>query len=386
MQYFKLISVLLVIFLLAGCLTPRWEEGESPPIVGAASVDVEEIPEEELLFEDVIDEDLPVKEVKAGQLVSFPHLQADDPDGDEIHYTFSEPLNDAGEWQTAEGDEGEYVVTITASDGQSTISQKVKIVVNPSNFAPEITIEGTITIREGDILTLDAVVEDEDNDDVSIRYEGWVEDLPYNISFTDAGIHTITIVASDGKKETRKDVDIIVENVNRPPQITAINDTVVVEYDTVIIVPDVIDPDGDDVIVSVSGPFTEGVWQTTAGDAGEYEIKVEATDGEYIVDSVFILTVLDFDDFPVIEADDVTVKEGEVVKLDITATDPEGEDITLTISGWMDGLEKQTGFEDAGRHKVIIKASDGVKVGKKVIYVTVEDVNRAPVFNANAFN
>jgi len=362
-------------------LTPRWEEGESPPIVGAAGVDVDEV-----IFEDVIDEDLPVKEVKAGQLVSFPNLQADDPDGDDIHYTFSEPLNDDGEWQTAEGDEGEYVVTITASDGESTISQKVKIVVTPSNYAPEIAIEGTITMREGDTLTLDAVVEDVDNDDVSIRYEGWVEDLPYTISFNDAGIHTITIVASDGKKETRKDVDIIVENVNRPPQITAINDTVVAEYDTVTIVPDVFDPDGDDVIVSVSEPFTEGVWQTTSGDAGEYEVKVEASDGEYIVDSVFILTVLDFDDFPTIEADDVTVKEGEVVKLDITASDPEGGNVTLTISGWMDSLEKQTDFEDAGRHKVIIKASDGVKVGKKVIYVTVEDFNRAPVFNANAFS
>ena len=381
MRYFKHISVLLIIFLLAGCLTPRWEEGESPPIVGAASVDIEEV-----IFEDVIDEDLPVKEVKAGQLVSFPHLQADDPDGDEIHYTFSEPLNDEGEWQTAEGDEGEYVVTITASDGESTISQQVKIVVTPSNFAPEIAIEGTITMQEGDILTLDAVVEDADNDDVSIRYEGWVEDLPYTISFNDAGIHTITIIASDGKKETRKDVDIIVENVNRPPQITAINDTVVAEYDMVTVVPDVIDPDGDDVIVSVSEPFTEGVWQTTAGDAGDYEIKVEVSDGEYIVDSVFILTVLDFDDFPTIEADDVTVKEGEVVQLDVTATDPEGGNVTLTISGWMDSLEKQTSFEDAGRHKVVIKASDGVKVGKKVIYVTVEDFNRAPVFNANAFS
>jgi len=128
------------------------------------------------------------------------------------------------------------------------------------------------------------------------------------------------------------------------------------------------------------------VWQTTSGDAGDYEIKVEVSDGEYIVDSVFILTVLDFDDFPTIEADDIIVKEGEVVQLDITATDPEGGNVTLTISGWMDSLEKQTSFEDAGRHKVIIKASDGVKVGKKVIYVTVEDFNRAPVFNANAFN
>ena len=73
------------------------------------------------------------------------------------------------------------------------------------------------------------------------------------------------------KKTTEKEVDIIVENVNRPPTIKKITDSAVTEHDTVTILPKIEDPDGDDLLTSFSTPFDEqGIWKTSGGDAGEY--------------------------------------------------------------------------------------------------------------------
>jgi len=405
----KRIYVLLVVFLLTGCLNPQWNKVDCPPVVEDTVVpvvgelyedldqDLEELDEieedlEELLDEPIIEEpvlidaDLPRKEVRAGELVSFPNLQAVDPDGDSIVYTFSEPLDDQGEWQTEEGDEGEYIVTITASDGTSSVDQQVTIIVQPSNFAPTIEIEDTVTVKEGELFALTANITDEDGDEVSVSYEGWQTELPYEVSFDDAGIYSITIIASDGKKEARKDVTVIVENVNQPPTIKSIADATVMEHDTVNMAPQVDDPDGDDVVVSVSLPFTDGKWVTTTGDAGVYEITVEVSDGEYIVQEIFSLTVMEFNDPPQIFADDVTVTEGETVRLDVSAEDPEGEEVTLTISGWMTSYEKATSYDDDGVYEVIITASDGLSESEKTITVTVEDANRSPVFNPGAFS
>ena len=392
MKHIRIIVILSILFLIGGCLAPPWDRIQCPaPSGGDAAVavadeveeDVEEEPE--LFMGDT--EGLPKKEVKAGQLIYFPNLKANDPDGDRIYYTFSEPLNESGAWQTEEGDEGEYVVSITASDGESTVSQEVLIVVTPSNYAPTIEIEDTIIISEGETLSLSTKVSDKDGDDVEISYEGWQTELPYEVSFEDAGIYTITIIASDGKKTTEKEVDIIVENVNRPPTVKKINDAVVTEHDTVTIAPKIEDPDGDDLLTSFSTPFDEqGIWKTSGGDAGEYEVTIEVTDGEYIAQTIFTLTVKDFNDPPVITVSDVTVTEGETVELEIEAVDPEGEDVEISISGWMTSETKVTDYYSEGEHEVVITASDGEATAQKTIIVTVEDVNRAPVFNPGAFN
>ena len=48
-------------------------------------------------------------------------VSAVDPDGDPIVYNFTQPLDEKGEWQTGDGDAGEYIVTVYASDGKSTM-------------------------------------------------------------------------------------------------------------------------------------------------------------------------------------------------------------------------------------------------------------------------
>ena len=61
-----------------------------------------------------------------------------DPDDDEVTFTISDPVGDDGVWETGFDDSGEYIVTITATDGTDEVSQQVKIVVENKNRKPQI--------------------------------------------------------------------------------------------------------------------------------------------------------------------------------------------------------------------------------------------------------
>src|SRR3989338_2467117 len=82
-------------------------------------------------------DELQVVSVKENEKVRL-SVQVNDPDNDTVNHTFSKPLNERGEWKTNYGDAGEYIVTLTATDGKLSVSQKVKLVVERVNVAPVI--------------------------------------------------------------------------------------------------------------------------------------------------------------------------------------------------------------------------------------------------------
>jgi PKD repeat protein len=75
----------------------------------------------------------------------------------------------------------------------------------------------------------------------------------------------------------------------------------------------------------------------------------------------------------------VTVKEGETIKLDYKVTDADGTQDILSYSGWMKGATYTTTYDDAGEHQVTVTAEDGQTKTTKIVTITVENVNRAPV-------
>ena len=62
----------------------------------------------------------------AGDLIEV-NPAVSDPDGDSVTVTISEPVGNDGVWQTADGDEGQYTVIVTASDGQLQVSRTITI-------------------------------------------------------------------------------------------------------------------------------------------------------------------------------------------------------------------------------------------------------------------
>jgi hypothetical protein len=77
---------------------------------------------------------------------------------------------------------------------------------------------------------------------------------------------------------------------------------------------------------------------------------------------------------------DITVREGEMVKLPIVATDREGDKLTITVSGWMTADTKKTDYGDAGEYTAKVVVADGEYETSQVVHVTVLKVNRPPVF------
>lgn len=336
-----------------------------------------------------IQDTIPTKRFLEGQLVHFPNLKAIDPDGDPITYTFSAPLNDRGEWQTRKGDRGSYLITVTASDGQNTVSEKVRVIVEPENYEPELTIANSnIHVREGDVVRIQASSQDKDGDNVTIQIRGWMDNLTKKTDYNDAGTHKVFITASDGKDSVSKEVLVEVENVNRAPILKPVPPIKVTEGETVIVVPSATDPDRDKLTYEFSPPLnSEGIWETKKGDSGERTATITVSDGELIDTKSVVITVEKTNLEPIINvADSFSFEEGETAIINYTVTDPEGEPVSVSFSGFMTSNKKQLSYKDAGSHQVTITASDGVKQSTKTITINVADKNRPPVFAKNSFD
>jgi len=147
--------------------------------------------------------------------------QVTDPDGDTVEITFSNPLDNDGEWQTKVGDAGTFEATVKASDGESEVEAPVKITVAALNNAPILTLaEDQITVQETDTVSIEAAAEDYDGDKVVITYSGWMSSSTKETNYNDAGEYEVTVSATDAKgAKTEKKVAVTVEDKNRPPEI-----------------------------------------------------------------------------------------------------------------------------------------------------------------------
>ncbi|MBI4151587.1 hypothetical protein HY496_01340 [Candidatus Woesearchaeota archaeon] len=221
--------------------------------------------------------------------------QLRDPDNDTINYTFSKPLDDRGEWKTNYGDAGEYVSTLTVSDGQLTTAKKVKIVVERVNVPPVIEIVHDITVNEGESVAFTPTVKDPNNDKVTIDVSDPLKSGTFKTDHTSAGEYSIKVSATDGELSAEKNFKLTVKDVNVPPEITGLQDLSVKEGDLVTLSPVVTDLDKEDTVkVTITDPVgDDGTWQTRFTDHGEYIIKVTADDGKTKVTKQIKLTVAD---------------------------------------------------------------------------------------------
>lgn len=392
----NLAVVLVLVVILAGCesafeLPPGCAEEEpvTPTTAPVVEEQQSETKETEMQEEKPVSTDaLPTKTVIEGDLVFFPHLKATDPDGDKISYTFTEPLDNSGRWRTKVGDEGEYIVTITASDGKTKAAQKVKIIVVSKNKPPVIEPIGDIEVNEGETVRLKPVITDPENDPVEVAFSGWMSTDSKETSLNDAGKYTVTIKAYDGKSYATQKVNVVVHNVNRPPVLEPINNVVIKEGDKITVKPVASDEDKDRLSFSFSEPLdANGVWQTNIGDAGTYDLKATVSDGEATAEAAFKVTVEGVNQPPVLKLEraEINVDEGDVVTIKTEASDPENDAVQVSYSGWMTSDTYTTTFEDQGVHTVTVTATDGQNVVAKDVVVTVRNVNRAPVFNAESF-
>jgi len=364
--------------------------------------DLEELPEEEIgeevveeLPEEVIEEELPATEQQElvfyeGDLIDLnPYVI--DPDGDEVTLGFTDPFDEEGKWQTEVGDAGFYSVIITATDNkESFVTKQMTLNVVVKNAPPEIIIDNVLEFDEGDLISLSPDIYDEDGDEVVVIYSGWMGSKNYQTTYDDAGEYEVSIRADDGKVIVGKDIMIIVNDINRIPELVLITDKkiTVTEGDLVEVIAEGVDPDGEEVTILYSLPLgSKGRWQTRKGEAGVYEATVTATDGVNAVSETVVIEVLKKNTPPVIESLSVShefieLKEpGDEILFEVfvEASDADGDELTITYSGFTDTAERTVVYgEKGGEHSVTVTVSDGIDEVSQEIWF---DMNNWPCFD-----
>ncbi|MBI4739716.1 hypothetical protein HY772_09350 [Candidatus Woesearchaeota archaeon] len=164
---------------------------------------------------------LPTVVVNEGDLVKV-NVKANDADGDELAFIFGPPLNSDGEWQTLKGDAGTTYAIVRVSDGKTTTTGRVKIVVRATNKLPVLQRIDDITVNEGETVKLPIVVSDPDGDSLQTTIEGWMTSSSRSTTYADAGTYDVIIKVSDGQETVSQQVKVTVKDVNRPPVIEGI--------------------------------------------------------------------------------------------------------------------------------------------------------------------
>jgi hypothetical protein len=338
--------------------------------------------EEEL---DVINEDELEKRVyREGDLIEFDPVGVD-PDGDIITYSYSLPLESDGSWQTDIGDEGTYIIKITASDGKTEVEKQVLLLILSANRAPTINNLEDVIAQEGDLITLRPRVFDYNGDEVIIAFsKPFNEDGEWQTTYEDSGTYLVKVTATDEETTVEKQVSVVVEEVNRAPVLNEIEHISTLSGETITIDATATDPDGDDVIITYSKPINlDGTWTPTEADLGTYAVTVTASDYKDVTEKVITVIVNHKNMAPVISIDDeIRAEETDRVVLKPVIVDPEGGDFTVKYSEPFDqdGVWT-TDYDSAGSYDVMITATDEEGASSEVtILVTIYDRNRPPAF------
>jgi RHS repeat-associated protein len=324
---------------------------------------------------------------------------------------------------------GTETVIFTAIDTElnSCISDQVPLQVVDVQNAPIIE-EITVTPanpKETDIITVTVKATDADNDDVTFSYSdsrfsevkspwkqdgAWYTEIGWKTDYTSAGSITLTVTATDTTgRSTTRDVDINIENVNRPPEFKEIynkTDIVagqildlgsVVENTAVLLDPDADDPDNDTLIYSYDSPFDEtSRWETNYSSANsdhtskEYTSAVHVFDGRETVTQPIKITVTDVNrpaEIAEFKVNKYTLLPNEITAITLIASEPDGDAMTYILrkdsdiisQGSLSGpLAVEISFSSLGDHTLSAEVTESygnLKTNSPVLNIDVPDPN-----------
>lgn len=357
-------------------------------------------------------------------------LSAVDPDGDGLAFSATglpvfAILTDNGNGTAGIAvnpdytDAGSYTITVTATDGRTpalTASESFVLTVNNVNRAPELATPADQSSAEGDSISLAVQASDADGETLTWTAIGLPAGLAVNtgsgvisgtIGYDAAGAYSVTVSVSDGTASASGTFAWTVANTNRAPVLTPIGHQSVDENAVLNLTLNAGDADGDSLSFAATGlPAFASLSDHLDGtatlalapgytDAGSYSITVIVSDNGTPVQSTseaLTITVNNVNRAPeIVNPGPQVYSEGELVSLQISASDPDGDTLSYTATGLplslsMDlntGLISGTlAFDEAGTYPVTASTSDGTDTTSTSFTLDVTEVNRAPVLNA----
>ena len=353
--------------------------------------------------------------VKETELVDL-EIRASDPDKeDTLAYAYSKPTDSKGKWQTSYGDAGAYNITVTVSDGKLSSSEQVLLVVEKKDEAPIIEAaypdEEEINIKEGSSVNFKIKASDLNKDKLSYLWEldgkkvSETDHFSYFSSYKSSGDYALNAYTSDGKLTAKKEWKINVKEIDRAPIFMPVMGILAKETQKVTIYLNATDPDDDAITYSAVG-MPEGA--TLSGNVfswfpgydavkkqgfidsfldkyhlvmDSYAVKFTAKGKEAEATQNVRITVLDVNRKPVLcGMEDMIVTEEDAFTIKATASDPDGDALKFSYSGWTDKDSYKTSYGDAGEHIVRVAVSDGWLTDSRDVKIIVKKKNRAPIF------
>ncbi len=336
-----------------------------------------------------------------------------DPDADSLIIKYGHPLDHNGEWQTDYGDAGEYKTTITVSDGVTSASKDVLIIVTKKEEQPRIKSyspeQDLLSINEAESINFKVLATDLNKDELSYEWRlddkklGEGEEFSYDTSYDDAGNHKVFVSVSDGTSKASREWDVDVADVDVESLLDGIQDITANENDVVSLnLPD-FEKYGLD--YSISEPVgNKNEWKTSYSDAGSHKIAIHA-EGKGLSKDKNVTVVVNNVDRPLAfdEIGNKIVDENEELKLTLNANDPDGDEITYNAysmpegaalngsvftwkpsydtvkkEGFMDRMLNQFGILNRNFYVQFTASSNDEKIIHNVV-ITVKDSNRPPV-------
>ena len=337
-----------------------------------------------------------------------------------------------------------YLLTVQASDGRNYGSLDVTVTVTDQNESnPVVSGRDTLSVRENTTSTLYTYsardmdrgaeimwsVRGSDSDDFAISDTG---ELSFSsnpnheqpVDSNSDNVYEITVVASDGSNEGTLDVTVTVTEVNEGPEISGTTSITVSEnHEAVLATYTGRDPedaiaeitswsvtgrDGSDFTINEDGELTfrnppDYERPADSDRDNEYEVTVRASDGQVYGTYEVAVNVEAVDEAPEFQRgsrDSFSYRENGASDLyTYRATDPEGAEVTWSVSG-TDGGDfeiSETGvlsFEEApdyddpadddddNEYEVTVVATDQTGHGASLpVKVTVIDVNEGPIIS-----
>ncbi|AFZ49599.1 Ig-like domain-containing protein [Dactylococcopsis salina] len=388
-------------------------------------------------------------------------LSATDPDGDTLSFSITGgvdedlfTLDDEGglsfsnapDFENPSDEDGNnvYQVTVTVDDGKDiTVEQDLTVTVTDVNEAPTFTSENAIEISENetDVVTLSAT--DPDGDTLSFSITGGVDEDLFtlddegSLSFSNApdfenpsdedgnNVYQVTVTVADGKGSTvEQDLTVTVTDVNEAPTFTSENAIEISENETDVVTLTATDPDGDTLSFSITGGVDEDLFTLDEGSLSfsnapdfenpsdedgnnVYQVTVTVADGKgSTVEQDLTVTVTDVNEAPTFTSENaIEISENETDVVTLSATDPDGDTLSFSITGGADeGLftlddegslsfsnapDFETPSDEDGNnvYQVTVTVADGKgSTVEQDLTVTVTDVNEAPIIEDQSFS
>ncbi len=277
-----------------------------------------------------------------------------------------------------------YVVDITATDNGTPSqidTQTLSITVTNANESPTITSPNSISVPENQLSVSTVTITDPEStvfsysisgadaalfsifSSASIRFNS-PPDFENPSSTLGTNTYIVDVTVTDNGTPNLSDtqtLSITVTNVNEYPTITSSNSVNTPENQTHVITVTTIDPESDTINYSISGGVDAALFVIDAntgdlafisapdfehpnsnGNTNTYRVAITATDnGTPNLDDTqsILITVTDVIENlpPTIDSPiNITVAENQLSVTTVTATDPESDTVTFTISGGND--------------------------------------------------